>query len=127
MTGQVKEDILSRFGELGVSVKDGLLRFAPSLLKRTEFIAEPTTFNYKDHAGRSQAFDVAANSLCFTYCQVPVVYHIDDEGKTEVVFNNGERKELSGNHLDKATSYQVFQRTGDILKIRVGIEAKTLK
>ena len=32
MTGQVKEDILSRFGELGVTVKNGQLSFDPVLL-----------------------------------------------------------------------------------------------
>jgi hypothetical protein len=127
MTGQVKEDILSRFGELGISVKDGLLRFAPALLKRTEFISEPTAFNYKDLDGGSLAFDVDANSLCFTYCQVPVVYHIGDGGKTEVVFKDGQRKVLEGHNLDKATSHQVFHRTGDILKILVAIKAGALK
>jgi hypothetical protein len=34
MTGQVKEDILSRFGELGVVVEDGKLIFSPGLLKK---------------------------------------------------------------------------------------------
>ena len=38
MTGQVKEDILSRFGELGVFVKEGKLRFNPCLLRRNEFL-----------------------------------------------------------------------------------------
>ncbi len=34
MTGQVKEQVLTRFGELGVEVSDGCVRFAPRLLPR---------------------------------------------------------------------------------------------
>ena len=34
MTGQVKEDILSSFGELGVFVKNGKLVFNPRLLRK---------------------------------------------------------------------------------------------
>lgn len=34
MTGQVKEDILSRFGELGVRVSDGTLGFDPTILRQ---------------------------------------------------------------------------------------------
>ena len=37
MTGQVKEDILSRFGELGVRVSDGTLGFDPTILHVNEF------------------------------------------------------------------------------------------
>ncbi|MEZ4646669.1 MAG: hypothetical protein R3E31_28750 [Chloroflexota bacterium] len=33
MTGQVKEEILTRWGELGVFVQDGVLHFAPTLLR----------------------------------------------------------------------------------------------
>lgn len=127
MTGQVKEDILSRFGELGIFVTDGLLRFAPSLLKRSEFISEPTEFHYKDLDGESRSFKMEASSLCFTYCQVPVVYHLDEEEKTEVIFKNGQTTMLDGHELDNATSNHVFQRTGEILKIMVSVGAKTLK
>ena len=50
MTGQVKEDILSRFGELGVFVKDGKLLFNPSLLRKEEFLKESAIFKYTDIA-----------------------------------------------------------------------------
>ncbi|HSN65499.1 MAG TPA: hypothetical protein VLS94_02620, partial [Fusibacter sp.] len=38
MTGQVKEDIISRFGELGVTILGGEINFDPSLLSKTEFL-----------------------------------------------------------------------------------------
>lgn len=48
MTGQVKEDILSRFGELGVFVTEGKLGFNPRLLRVEEFLNIPKTFTYID-------------------------------------------------------------------------------
>lgn len=127
MTGQVKEDVLSRFGELGVSVKDGLLRFAPALLKKSEFMPEATEFNYKDLDGESRSFSVAAGSLCFTYCQVPVVYHVSDSAHIRVTFKDGKTKNIDGNQLDQATSNAVFQRSESILKIVVSIPGNVLK
>lgn len=37
MTGQVKEEILTRWGELGLFVENGRLRIAPALLHKREF------------------------------------------------------------------------------------------
>ena len=38
MTGQVKEEIITRFGELGLFIKNGKIIFNPYLLKKTEFL-----------------------------------------------------------------------------------------
>ncbi len=47
MTGQVKEDILCRFGELGVRVQNGHVSFRPTLLKDKEFLPDGTvSFSY---------------------------------------------------------------------------------
>lgn len=46
MTGQVKEDIISRFFELGVSVRDGQITFCPTMLKDTDFVNGELRFTY---------------------------------------------------------------------------------
>ena len=51
MTGQVKEEILARFGELGIRVQDGAARIDPSLLRSVEFSAEHGSFQYLDVNG----------------------------------------------------------------------------
>ena len=53
MTGQVKEDIISRWFELGVSVTNGQITFAPTMLRDEDF---------KD------------GELRFTYCGTEVIY-----------------------------------------------------
>lgn len=37
MTGQVKEDILCRMGELGIIIKNGSIHFQPKLLQKKNF------------------------------------------------------------------------------------------
>ena len=69
MTGQVKEDILSRFGELGVYVKDGVLGFKPTILRKEEFLNEPKTFTYTDVNQQRRMLQLSKDSLSFTYCQ----------------------------------------------------------
>ena len=38
MTGQVKEDVLARWGELGIVIEEGCLQFSPVLLRTSEFV-----------------------------------------------------------------------------------------
>ena len=58
MTGQVKEDILCRFGELGVRVRNGRVSFHPTLLRNDEFLPDGT--------------------LSFTYCDARITYRKGD-------------------------------------------------
>ena len=76
MTGQVKEDILCRFGELGVFVDNGEILFNPVLLQKEEFLKEPEIFNYIDVEGNEKAIELEQNTLGFTYCQIPVIYQL---------------------------------------------------
>lgn len=119
MTGQVKEDILSRFGELGVRVTDGALGFDPTILQAEEFLAEPKQFNFINVANQTASIALHKDSLAFTYCQVPIIYKKSTEAAIEVVLHSGESKLFSGQYLDKETSQQIFQRTNTINKIIV--------
>ena len=82
MTGQVKEEILARFGELGVRVDGGSARIDPRLLRAVEFPAEPGRFRYLDVHGDWRETALPARALAFTWCQVPIVYRLDDESET---------------------------------------------
>ena len=68
MTGQVKEDVLCRFGELGVFVNKGGLYFNPSLLRKMEFVDEARLFEYIDVQQTHKTLQLEAGSRCFTYC-----------------------------------------------------------
>ena len=127
MTGQVKEDILSRFGELGVFVKDGKLQFNPILLRRSEFLSEFKTFNYTDVNQQTKSINIEKDSLCFTYCQVPVQYKKAPLNRLEIVY--ADRISLHVDHLslDEIESKKVFERNGEIKQIIVSIKDSLLK
>ena len=121
MTGQVKEDILSRFGELGVFVEDGKLLFNPRLLRVDEFLKESAIFTYSDINKETKQIELEKNSLCFTYCQIPIIYKKAEKEHLEVVFNAGLSVEFEKLSLDAETSNKVFGRTGEINKIIVSL------
>lgn len=119
MTGQVKEDILSRFGELGVFVRDGRLCFHPHLLRIEEFIGQPEMFDYVDVHSKKQRIQLEKGTLCFTYCQVPIIYKLAERNGIEVVHNNQVSTRFESLELDVPISSQVFARTGEVLRITV--------
>jgi hypothetical protein len=121
MTGQVKEDILVRFGELGVFVKDGKLRFNPLLLKKEEFLNEAQTFEYQTCTGEIKKIILSPGQLAFTICQTPVVYSLSETEKITVHFADGKKKEMSGNTLNQEISTLLFKRTGEIEKVEISI------
>lgn len=127
MTGQVKEDILSRFGELGVFVKNGRLYFNPCLLRKSEFLGEDKIFEYVDVQQEVRQLPLEKGTLCFTYCQVPVVYTLADENRLTLVHNNGTTTTLNGLTIDENNSLKIFERTGDIVHINVHLKPSMLK
>lgn len=118
MTGQVKEDVIARFGELGVDVKEGRVSFDPYLLNRKELLQEAREFSYytKDHGKAS--INIPANAMAFTLCQVPVVYHFGKSSEIRIEKESGESVKLEGNRLNSDLSKELFGR-GGIKKIEV--------
>lgn len=127
MTGQVKEDILSRFGELGVFIKDGVLQFNPCLLRKDEFLTHPKTFNYVNVHFEHKTIELKENSLAFTFCQIPVVYQLSESSSIEIFDSQGNSKTINQLTLDAKTSQEVFSRNGVIEKLIVNVVASNLK
>ncbi|MDP5106029.1 MAG: hypothetical protein NWQ31_07650, partial [Polaribacter sp.] len=121
MTGQVKEDLLSRFGELGVFVQDGKIIFNPRLLKVSEFLRETKVFDYINVKGEKGQLNIDKNQLSFTYCQVPIIYSLASKNAIEVVLNNNEKLAFDSLTLDNETSAKMFDRTHEIKYVKVSI------
>ena len=122
MTGQVKEDVLSRIGELGVFVKEGEVKFNPRLLRKEEFLTASKNFNYVDIKGNSKTLILDIDTLAFTYCQVPVIYKLSEENKLKVFYEDGKSYSINDLRLDKNNSNKLFKRTSEIKKIVVSIK-----
>jgi hypothetical protein len=128
MTGQVKEDVLARLGELGVEVRAGRLGFAPELLPRSEFLPESAAPLVWTLAGR-ETLALDPDTLAFTVCQVPVVYRLaggGDAARVAAVLRDGSVRAFEGAFLDLATSHEVFGRTGAVARIEVDVPVEVL-
>jgi len=126
MTGQVKEDIITRFRVLGVRVSDGEVIFEPVILKLREFISKPETWKFSS-GGAEQSAEMEAGSLAFTLCGVPVVYRLSHDNEIRV-FTDGSGPEIfTGSRLGFTWSQSLFSREKCISKIVVGVKRESLR
>ena len=119
MTGEVKEEILIRQGELGVLVRDGRVAFRPRLLRRAELLTAAAVFEPLALDGQRLRIELPPGSLAFTCCQVPVVYHRGDARRLTITERGGAVVVLDGDTLDAERSAALFRRDGRIERIDV--------
>ena len=99
MTGQVKEDIISRFFELGLHVINGEIHIQTAMLRQEEF---------KD------------GKLRFTYCQTPFVYRLSDHDGINIEMTNGETVHCAL-CIEHCLSRHIFARDNQIKQVIVNI------
>ena len=122
MTGQVKEDIISRFGELGVIVESGKISFNPGLLRRSEFLRSPDNFQYISSGNTEKIIPLGIDCLAFTICQVPVIYHISSRNFIIITTEEG-NSEIEGLTLNAVISAAIFERKGYVRQLDVYLTA----
>jgi len=128
MTGQVKEEILTRLAELGVRVHAGAVSFDPCLLRAREFLDRPESFRFLDVEGQWQQLAVPAGALAFTWCQVPLVYRLDESSEPglTLTLDDGETERVAGCTLAPETARQIFLRSGRIRQVELVIDHRQL-
>lgn len=104
LTGQVKEGILCRFGELGVDYYNGGLRFRPHLLHLAEFSSK--------------------DQLKFTFCRIPIIYQRCknlDNLEVEVFFADSTSQKFPSGIIDESITNEITSGSGRITNILVNI------
>jgi hypothetical protein len=123
MTGQVKEDILNRWAELGVKVKKGCVQFSPNFIHEAEWLNVPEIFYYVSLNGEENTLPLNVGELAFTYCQVPIKYIRSAQNKIKVHYRSDEASiEIMGNELSRGISAALFNRSRNIHFIEVNIK-----
>jgi hypothetical protein len=118
LTGQVKEDILNRWNELGLVVKDGEFSIRPVLLRKQEFLIP----------GKEEKLQgIHKPYLRFSFCGIPFEYVLDEHEGICVHYNWGEVMRCGGFTIDEKTSRDIAGRSGRILKVQVKISEKHLQ
>lgn len=121
LTGQVKEDIISRIGEMGLSIVDGEIIFDASLLNREEILVDEKKFEYYTLEGKSETITLKANQIGYTFCQVPIIYTFSDKKGVVVTNETEETIIIEGNKLNKEISKSIFTRNGEVKLVEVKI------
>lgn len=118
MTGQVKEDIISRFGELGVNIINGEICFNPRLLSKDEMLDQKTEWKLP-----SGTITLDEKQLGFTICSVPIIYELNNYKAITICYHNGDQYTFENSvKLDKQISQSIFNRDGKIAKIIVRVK-----
>ena len=120
MTGQVKEEILTRIGELGIRVEGGRVSFRPVLLRRDEFLAAPATLACYEPDGSPRIVAVPAGGLAFTLAQVPVTYALGrGAARARVLWRDGRTEVAEDARLGDEASRALLGRDGRLDSIAV--------
>jgi hypothetical protein len=115
MTGMVKEEILTRWAELGVRIENGVIGFDPQLLNPAELLAAPAPFEYVDVHNNKQQVLLNAGELAFTLCQTLMMVQAAAALNVRVQFTDGRVADA----LDATTSQHIFQRDGVVRQVTV--------
>lgn len=124
MTGQVKEDFISRMAELGVSVKDGCLTFNPIILGKDEFFKSEGELILYSTRHELKTLKIPSMSLAFTVCHTPVLYHMHENEETLMkIIGKTINTSRQRNHLTQEETAAIFSRNEDIQQIEVSFPA----
>ena len=124
MTGQVKEDILSRMIELGITVENGQIKIFPALLLKKEFLKEEVEFSWIDVSGKWNQDEVPAEHFVFTFAQVPFLIKRSQNDRIEWQTIEGIVDSVNNTlAIPKEVSESIFLRKGAIEKIIVHLKS----
>ncbi|HEY5662928.1 MAG TPA: hypothetical protein VIS05_02705, partial [Ilumatobacter sp.] len=110
MTGQVKEEVLTRLGELGVRVTDGRVSLSPGLLPVEQIVGST------DGTGRGGAASL-------TFCSVPMSITVGPADGVNVVRHDGTRTYREGLTLTDGDSRELLDRTGAIALVEWTVDS----
>jgi len=123
LTGQVKEDVISRISELGLVIRNGEIVFDAALINTEEILDKKQLFEYYSIDGENRQISLDKNQLVYTFCQVPVIYTFSDEEKISVYFKNGKADKIQGNTINEKISTMIFSRSGEVKSVEVTLKA----
>ncbi|QDU71877.1 hypothetical protein [Mucisphaera calidilacus] len=120
MTGQVKEEIITRRAELGIFVDRGRYRFAPEKVRSDEWLDADTSVALDTTNGIIER-ELSPGSLALTLCQTPVIYTQAevDEPLIEIHASDQSTRQQPGLTLSADDSRAVQNRDGSIRLIIV--------
>jgi len=118
MTGQVKEDILNRWAELGMQVTDGKIVFDPFFFDRKELLQDSVVFKYYNHKGDKKQVELNAGEMAFTFNGVLVRFRKAEEASLEIIDEKNRRIAMSDLSLDQEYCQALWSRRHQYTELR---------
>ena len=119
LTGQVKEDVINRWAELGVQVNNGCIEIKPVILHRAELLQKEEKFAYVGVDGQLHACMVGPDQMAFTYCGTLFIYTWAEHATIKVVMADGSEGSFNDMIIGQAVSKEIFSRSGKVKEVQV--------
>ncbi len=116
MTGQVKEEILTRLIETGVRVRDGRISFSAAPFMREEALPSGTIRSWRNAPGSAEV-EIKEGEFGLSFCGIPIVRSIALPKRLRV-FRGDRETVVQGAELSAEVSRLVFSRASGITHIR---------
>ena len=119
MTGQVKEEVITRFAEMGIRIVKGRINFDGTLIDEKEFHTKDTHWDIETTLGDNLTLELLARSFGATFCQTPYLIRKGLNPEITVHFKDERKQIISGTELTADLSEEIFNRTGKIAYLSV--------
>ncbi|MGL1892464.1 MAG: hypothetical protein OCD02_12620 [Spirochaetaceae bacterium] len=110
MTGQVKEEVLTRLSEMGIRIHKGQILFDKVLVDDKEFLTTATKWSVIGNSGDLIELDIPKGSFAGTHCQTPYIVTKGEQASITVNFRDGSTQVFKGNILPADISKLIFKR-----------------
>ena len=107
MTGQVKEEIITRFVELGLAVHHGSIMIIPEAILEDQWIGESGSSSF---------------SFSFSFCGVLFLMKQSDHTGISLTYGDGHIETQMDLSISREISQSIFRRQSNIEKITVSLE-----
>ncbi|MBN2657867.1 MAG: hypothetical protein JXR86_12460 [Spirochaetales bacterium] len=121
MTGQVKEEVITRLAETGVRIIDGKITFDGTLIDPRELSVKESLWELPLSDGTSKRIVVPPHALAMTFCQTPVIVSKGETPSLVVHFSDGERESLDGSVLPGDYCTTIYSRDNSISHLEVTV------
>lgn len=118
MTGQVKEEILTRLMEYGVEVRHGEIVFTEAPLMDEEAAPAGSAPRKWQPFENGEAVEIRAGEFGFTFCGIPVV-RSSAKPRHIVIARDSGNETIEGSKICRELSEKIFFRTAGVRSIRL--------
>ncbi|MBB6479291.1 hypothetical protein [Spirochaeta isovalerica] len=121
MTGQVKEEVITRLAETGIRIIDGKIAFDGTLIDPQELFSGDETWQLVTAGGQTRRMTLPRNSMGLTFCDTPFVIGKGDKASIKVFFTDGETETIIGSVLPGEYCKSIYSRDNTISQLEVTV------